>query len=82
MRAEEKLAHDVYYTLGLEFPDLAVFSNIETSEQNHQDTMVEKLEQYGLPDPNAEDVDVIGSFAEGNYGDIFYGKIYDADRPP
>lgn len=74
MRAEEKLAHDVYYTLGLEFPDLAVFSNIETSEQNHQDTMVEKLEQYGLPDPNAEDVDVIGSFAEENYGAYFTEK--------
>ena len=75
MRAEEKLAHDVYYTLGLEFPDLAVFSNIVSSEQNHQDTMVEKLEQYGLPDPNAADVTISAHLLEKITGHILPKNI-------
>lgn len=73
MRAEEKLAHDVYYTLGLEFPELAVFSNIETSEQNHQDTMVEKLDQYGLPDPLVGNS--IGTFDGDDYEGYFEAKF-------
>jgi hypothetical protein len=75
MRAEEKLAHDVYVALGAEFPDYAVFSNIVTSELNHEARMVDKLVLFGLTDPNINDGP--GEFNVDNYGDYFTDK-YDA----
>ncbi len=50
MKEEEKLARDVYDTLGSHW-DLAVFSNIARSEQTHMDRMDTLLVTYGLPDP-------------------------------
>ena len=75
MRAEEKLAHDVYVKLGDEFPDFA-FTNIENSETNHTNAMIDALEEYGLDDPNEHDE--IGEFADENFGDYFtekYGEL-------
>jgi hypothetical protein len=83
MRAEEKLAHDVYLTLGAEFPDQAVFSNIVNSETTHEETLVEKIEQFGLTDPNIEDG--VGEFNAANFGDYFYDKysaLTDVDADP
>ena len=83
MRAEEKLAHDVYVTLGAEFPDYAVFSNIEDSETRHEETMVEKIVQFGLTDPN--EYDGLGEFNAANYGEYFtaaYGALTDVDADP
>jgi hypothetical protein len=68
MRAEEKLAHDVYYLLGEEFPDYA-FSNIVDSETNHTDSMIDALAAYSLNDPNT--ADALGEFAEENFGENF-----------
>ena len=78
MRAEEKLARDVYYTLGQKYPDLAVFSNILESEKSHQDIMVEKLEQYELPDPIWDDSipDSIGLFVADDYAWYFDLKFH------
>ncbi|WP_221031265.1 DUF2202 domain-containing protein [Actomonas aquatica] len=50
MKEEEKLARDVYTTLG-ETWDLAVFTNIARSEQTHMDRMDTLLTTYALPDP-------------------------------
>ena len=61
MRAEEKLAHDVYVKLGDEFPDFA-FSNIEDSETSHTNTMIDALARFNLDDPNVDDA--AGEFAE------------------
>lgn len=72
MRAEEKLAHDVYVNFGERWPDVSVFRNIVDSETNHQTAMLDKLAQYDLDDPNADDA--AGEFAEGNYGGYFTGK--------
>ena len=72
MRAEEKLAHDVYVYFGERWPDVSVFRNIVDSETNHQTAMLDKLAQYDLDDPNADDA--AGEFAEGNYGEYFTGK--------
>lgn len=72
MRAEEKLAHDVYVYFGERWPDVSVFRNIVDSETNHQSAMLDKLEQYSLDDPNADDA--AGEFAEDNYGDYFTAK--------
>lgn len=69
MRAEEKLAHDVYEILGEKFPEQAVFSNIRDSETKHVNSMLNKLIFYNLPDPNA--LDGTGEFSDDNFGDHF-----------
>ncbi len=51
MREEEKLARDVYLTLGEEWPELAIFTNIAASEQKHMDAVLYLLGKYDLPDP-------------------------------
>lgn len=50
MREEEKLARDVYLLM-YETWNAAIFSKIADSEQKHMDTMLKKLDKYGLPDP-------------------------------
>jgi hypothetical protein len=72
MRAEEKLAHDVYSVLGQEFPDYA-FRNIVDSETNHTDSMIDALAAYSLDDPNI--ADGLGEFAEENFGEYFTVKF-------
>ncbi len=52
MREDEKLARDVYLTLG-ETYDLRVFTNIPQSEQRHMDQLGELLTRYNLDDPVA-----------------------------
>ena len=58
MRAEEKLAHDVYkYLDNYLDPENPVypFANIVESEANHQDSMANMLKNYGIEDDNADD---------------------------
>ena len=50
MREEEKLARDVYITLGEQW-NLAVHTNISRSEQQHMDAIGFLLERYGIADP-------------------------------
>ncbi len=52
MREEEKLARDVYLTLGEKW-DVQVFENIARSEQMHMDAIATLLERYDLDDPAA-----------------------------
>ena len=55
MREEEKLARDVYLKFAKWYRDQPVFNTIATrSEQTHTDTLRDKLDQYGLPDPNSD----------------------------
>ncbi|MCA9304435.1 MAG: DUF2202 domain-containing protein [Phycisphaerales bacterium] len=54
MREEEKIARDVYRTLG-QLWGVNVFSNITSSEQNHMNSMASMLDRYGLPDPVVDD---------------------------
>ena len=75
MRAEEKLAHDVYKYLDHYLdPDNPVypFANIVWSESNHQDSMTDKLRIYGIEDLNVNDGE--GEFHPDNYGDYFLAK--------
>jgi hypothetical protein len=60
MREEEKLARDTYITLNQTW-GLRVFSNIASSEQTHMDTMLAKLDLYGIADPVLSDA--VGSFS-------------------
>lgn len=50
MREEEKLARDVYLTLGGLYP-IPVFQNIAQSETQHMAAVAQLLSAYGLPDP-------------------------------
>lgn len=53
MREEEKLARDTYLTFYELYDNLAVFSNIASSEQKHMDAILRLLKKYDLPDPAA-----------------------------
>lgn len=55
LKEEEKLARDVYTTLGAQW-NLRVFENIARSEQVHMDQVDTLLTTYGLPDPAREEV--------------------------
>ena len=52
MREEEKLARDVYLTLGDEWT-FPIFQNTARSEQTHMDSVKTLLGRYGLDDPAA-----------------------------
>ena len=68
MREEEKLARDVYQTLGQEW-GIPAFANIAASEQTHTDRVLALLEQYGLSDPVTND-------AVGVYTDPQFTQLY------
>ena len=54
MREEEKLARDVYTTLGKKW-NIRIFSNISSSEQTHTDAIKSLLERYNIDDPVKDD---------------------------
>jgi hypothetical protein len=79
MRSEEKLARDVYLTLADMYPALPVFENIATqAEQIHTDKVRDKLLQFGVedPEPNADDLELIGKF-ENKYFDFYFTDKFD-----
>ena len=69
MRQEEKLARDVYLTLGDKYPMEVTFANIPLSEQKHTDTMQNKLAQFNIPDPVTDDT--VGVFTGPEFGPHF-----------
>lgn len=78
MREEEKLARDVYLTFARDYPNQPVFQDIgEGSEQTHTDVIRDKLEDYGIPDPNPETDRLptsIGVYTGAEYGAYFTEK--------
>ena len=72
MREEEKLARDVYITLGDLYPEAIVFSNIDDAEQQHTTTVKNKLAKYNIDDPNTDDT--VGAFTGEDYGWYFIEK--------
>ena len=69
MRLEEKLARDVYLTLGKTYKQ-KMFVNIPKSEQRHMDAVKALLDKYEIADPITDDV--IGSFSNAKFK-----KLYD-----
>jgi rhodanese-related sulfurtransferase len=53
MREEEKLARDVYTTLGAKW-GIKIFSNIAGSEQTHTDAIKVLLDRYAIADPSSD----------------------------
>ncbi|MEH6610202.1 MAG: DUF2202 domain-containing protein [Halioglobus sp.] len=72
MREEEKLARDVYITLGTKFPSLKIFGKIDDAEQRHTCAVCDMLEKYGVADPNTNDN--VGMYTGENYGPHFTRK--------
>ena len=69
MREEEKLARDVYITLGEQW-NQAVFTNISRSEQQHTDAIAVLLDRYGIADP-------VGDNAVGVFTNPDLQALYD-----
>ncbi|MGL4650901.1 MAG: DUF2202 domain-containing protein [Caldilineaceae bacterium] len=62
MREEEKLAHDLYVTMG-EIWGTRAFANIAQAETRHQSAVTSLQDRYGLDTPAA---DSTGIFVDGN----------------
>ena len=62
MRAEEKLARDLYLTFDEQWGG-TTFAQIAASEQRHMNAILRKLVKYQLPDPAAGNE--IGEFTDG-----------------
>ncbi len=72
MRLEEKLARDVYVTLGEYFTEEAVFPKIVLSEQRHTDSMQKQLDAHQVDDPIDEaEEDEIGEFGDSFFAELF-----------
>lgn len=69
MRMEEKLAHDVYLTLGKTYKQ-KMFVNIPRSEQRHMDAIKTLLDKYEIPDPVTND-------ENGSFSNADFKKLYD-----
>jgi hypothetical protein len=72
MCEEEKLARDVYITLGTKYPSSTVFGNIDDSEEQHKCAVADMLEKYGMPNPSTNDN--VGVFTGEAYGWYFTEK--------
>ena len=55
---EEKVARDVYITLGSYYPNQTTFSNIQDSEQQHMDKAQGLCETYGVDISNVDETDI------------------------
>jgi len=69
MATEEKLAHDVYVSLG-ELYDARQFDNIANAETRHLEAVRTLLDRYGYVDPTAGD-------KVGEFDDAAVQKLYD-----
>ncbi len=74
MREEEKLARDVYLTLG-EYFETNVFNNIASAEQKHMDSVKGLLDKYMLTDPVSDDTR--GAFINQEFAEFYYSKTGD-----
>jgi len=69
MCEEEKLARDVYITLGARHPESTIFGRIDDSEERHKCSVADMLEKYGVPNPSTNDN--VGVFTGEAYGWYF-----------
>jgi hypothetical protein len=74
VREEEKLARDVYITLGERW-GLPIFANIAQSEQRHMDAVGQLIDKYGLEDPVTDDT--VGVFSNPELQKLYDGLVGD-----
>jgi hypothetical protein len=77
MREEEKLAHDVYVTLGEQW-DVRVFDNISSAEQTHADAVGVLLDRYALADPSAGRA--VGEFTDPDIATLYTSLVAQGSR--
>ena len=58
---EEKVARDVYMTLGNYYPNQTVYANIQESEQKHMDSAQALCEKYGIDISNVDET-IVGVY--------------------
>ncbi|MCJ7554876.1 MAG: DUF2202 domain-containing protein [Ignavibacteriaceae bacterium] len=79
MRLAEKLARDVYTTLGAEEGSYPAFLNIASSEQNYMDQILGLLDKYEIPDPleenNGDVIDEVGEFLDEDFEALYITYI-------
>jgi hypothetical protein len=75
MREEEKLARDVYIALGVRYPAMKIFGNIDDAEQRHTCAVCDMLKKYGVEDPNTNDN--VGVFTGSDFGTYFTAQYTD-----
>ena len=68
MREEEKLARDVYLTLGERW-SLPIFFNIARAEQQHTSRVQSVMEIYEITDPVVDDT--VGVFVDPDFADLY-----------
>ncbi len=72
MREEEKLARDVYNTLGAKW-GVDIFTNIAKSEQTHTDAVKVLLDRYGIEDPVKDDAN--GVFTSSELDELYRNLV-------
>ena len=72
MREEEKLARDVYNTLGEKW-GTRIFTNIAKSEQTHTDAIKVLLDRYNIEDPVKDDS--IGVFTSPELDELYKNLV-------
>jgi hypothetical protein len=76
LREEEKLARDVYTTLGEKW-NMRVFDNIAAAEQRHMDLVKELLVRHEIEDPVIDNT--TGVFGNPELGEL-YAKLVDSGQ--
>jgi hypothetical protein len=72
MREEEKLAKDVYTTLGQVW-GINIFTNISSAEQTHTDSVKTLIDRYGLEDPITDET--IGIFKNETFSKLYQDLV-------
>jgi hypothetical protein len=72
MREEEKLAKDVYTTLGQVW-GINIFTNISSAEQTHTESVETLIDRYGLEDPITDET--IGIFKNETFSKLYQDLV-------
>jgi hypothetical protein len=72
LREEEKLARDVYLTLGEKW-NVRVFKNIAQAEARHMSVMKMLVDKYGLRDPVTDDT--VGKFGSPKFARLYHELV-------
>ena len=79
LREEEKMARDVYVTLGQQWA-LQIFANIQQSEQRHMDAVLLLLQAAGVADP--AEGKAVGEFTNPELASLYATLVAQGSASP
>ena len=79
MYQEEKVARDVYITLGEMYPDENTFASIQLSEQRHIDSVEALCDKYGISKKGVNEGGV-GNFVLDELKELYEDCVYDGQE--